>query len=251
MHPLNWAIIAAYLIYVVVDGLRRSKDTTEIEALRRAAAAADRAYTRVRDLAFAGRREREVADDLARLLRAEGHEQVLFTIVGSGPNGSSPHHESGDRVLHSGDAVVLDFGGTLDGYCSDITRTVRVGQAEPEVERAHDLVRRAQEAGYAAANEGATAASVDQAARAVIAAGGYGDRFIHRLGHGIGLDGHEHPYLVTGNDERLAIGMTFSIEPGIYLPGRFGVRIEDIAVIGADGRAEPLNRADHALAIVA
>ena len=134
---------------------------------------------------------------------------------------------------------------------SDITRTVHVGKdADDEVRRVHDIVRRSQEAGYAAARTGATAASVDAASRRVIDEAGYGDRFIHRTGHGIGLDGHEHPYLVRGNDERLEPGMAFSIEPGIYIPGRFGVRIEDIAILGDDGRAEPLNRADHALAIV-
>jgi Xaa-Pro aminopeptidase len=145
----------------------------------------------------------------------------------------------------------LDFGGVREWYCSDITRTVHVGNAvDAEVRRVHDVVLRAQEAGYATARAGATAASVDAASRRVIEEAGYGDRFIHRLGHGIGLDGHEHPYLVRGNDEKLEPGMAFSIEPGIYIPGRFGVRIEDIAMLGDDGRAEPLNRADHALAIV-
>ena len=147
--------------------------------------------------------------------------------------------------------MVLDFGGTRAHYGSDITRTVSVGAVgDPEMRRVHDLVLRAQEAGYAAAREGVTAGSVDAAARAVIADGGYGDRFIHRLGHGIGLDGHEHPYLVSGGQDVLAPGMAFSIEPGIYLPGRFGVRIEDIALIGPHGRAEPLNHADRALAVV-
>ncbi len=234
----------------VTAELRMRKEPHEIEALRAVAAAADRAYARVVRGQFAGRREREVAADLAALLREEGHEEVAFTIVASGPNGASPHHETGERRVERGDAIVLDFGGTRGWYCSDITRTVHVGEPPAEVRGVHDTVRRAQEAAYAAAVEGATASSVDAAARGVIDDAGYAASFIHRLGHGIGLDGHEHPYLVAGNQQRLETGMAFSIEPGVYLSGRFGVRIEDIAVIGADGRAEPLNHADHALAIV-
>jgi len=232
--------------------LRSRKESGEIEALRSVAAAADRTYGRARDAVFLGRSEREVASDLARLLRDEGHEEVSFTIVASGPNGASPHHEAGDRRIAAGDAVVLDFGGTRDAYCSDITRTVHVGRGpEPEVQRVHDVVRRAQEAAYAAAVEGTPASRVDRAARSVIEEAGYGERFVHRTGHGIGLDGHEHPYLVAGNDEPLAPGMTFSLEPGVYIPGRFGVRIEDIVVLSDRGTAEPLNEADRSLAIVA
>lgn len=230
--------------------LRMRKDADELAALREVAAAADRAYARARELRFEGRRERELAADLARLLREEGHDEVTFTLVGSGPNGASPHHQSGDRVIASGDAVVLDFGGNRAWYCSDITRTVVVGEPSAELVRVHDVVHRAQEAGYAAARDGVPARDVDAAARKVIADAGYGDRFIHRLGHGIGLDGHEHPYLVSSNAERLERGMAFSIEPGIYLPGKFGVRIEDIAVIGADGRAQAFNVADRSLARV-
>ncbi len=230
--------------------LRMRKDAGELEALRAVSAAADRAYARVLAKAFAGRREREIAADLATLLRDEGHEEVAFTIVASGPNGASPHHETGERVVGAGEAIVLDFGGTREWYCSDITRTVFVGTPDAETVKVHDVVRRAQEAGYAAAKTGATCESVDAASRKVIDDAGYGRYFIHRTGHGIGLDGHEHPYLVTGNGERLEPGMAFSIEPGIYLPGKFGVRIEDIAIIAGDGRAEPLNRADHALASV-
>lgn len=230
--------------------LRMRKDPDELAALREVGASADRAYARVRGLEFAGRREEEIANDIAQLLRDEGHEEVTFTIAASGPNGASPHHHTGDRVVGSGDAVVLDFGGTRGWYCSDITRTVVVGEPDAELVRVHDLVRRAQEAGYSAARDGARACDIDRAARAVITDGGYGERFIHRLGHGIGLDGHEHPYLVSSNEEVLERGMAFSIEPGIYLPGRFGVRIEDIAAIGADGRAQPFNVADHGLARV-
>lgn len=236
----------------VTAPLRARKDDGEIAALRAAAAAADRAYDGVRGLSFAGRSERDVSREIGELLRREGHDEVAFAIVGSGPNGASPHHESGDRRIAAGDVVVLDFGGVREWYCSDITRTVRVGRSgDPETLRVHDAVRRAQEAGYRSAREGTPASAVDAAARAAIEDAGYGAYFVHRLGHGIGLDGHEHPYLVAGNDEPLAPGMAFSIEPGIYLPGRFGVRIEDIAVLSARGQAEPLNRADRALAVVA
>jgi D-alanyl-D-alanine dipeptidase len=239
------------LASVVTRGLRMRKDAYERNALRAVSAAADRAFPRLLAGEFAGRTEREIGAELAALLREEGHDEVTFTIVASGPNGASPHHESGDRRIARGDTVVLDFGGTREWYCSDITRTVHVGaDVDDEVRRVHDVVRRSQEAGYSAARTGATAASVDAASRRVIDDAGYGERFIHRTGHGIGLDGHEHPYLVRGNDEPLGPGMAFSIEPGIYIPGRFGVRIEDIAILGDDGRAEPLNQADHALAIV-
>ena len=231
--------------------LRMRKDRAELDALRAVSAAADRAYLRAVDLDFAGRSERDVGADLAALLRDEGHDEVMFTIVAAGENGASPHHHTGERTIRRGDTVVLDFGGTRAGYGSDITRTVHVGgRPSEEVVRVHDVVRRAQAAGYEAARAGATADSVDAAARAVIADAGYGDFFIHRLGHGIGLDGHEHPYLVSGNDQTLEPGMAFSIEPGVYLPGRFGVRIEDIAIIGDDGLSEGLNRVDRSLATV-
>jgi D-alanyl-D-alanine dipeptidase len=232
--------------------LRMRKDAAELEALRLVSESADRAYARILERPFAGRTERGIGADLAELLRAEGHEEVGFTIVASGANGASPHHETGDRRIAEGDTVVLDFGGAMRAYRSDITRTVHVGKtAGREEQKVHDVVRRAQEAGYAAARKDASAESVDDASRRVIDGAGYGEFFIHRTGHGIGLDGHEHPYLVRGNRERLEPGMAFSIEPGIYLPGRFGVRIEDIAVIDADGSARPLNLADHAFATVA
>ena len=239
------------LASLITRELRMRKDGYERDALRAVSAAADRAYARLLEREFAGRTEREIGAELAAFLRDEGHDEVAFTIVASGPNGASPHHETSHRRVAPGDAIVLDFGGTREWYCSDITRTVHVGaDVDVEVRRVHDVVRRSQEAGYSAARAGATAASVDAASRRVIDEAGYGERFIHRTGHGIGLDGHEHPYLVRGNDEPLEPGMAFSIEPGIYIPGRFGVRIEDIAILGDDGRAEPLNRADHALAIV-
>src|SRR5688500_5499790 len=188
----------------ITRGLRMRKDAYEQGALRGVSAAADRACPRLLERDFAGRTEREIGAELAALLREEGHDEVTFTIVASGPNGASPHHETGDRRIASGDAVVLDFGGSREWYCSDITRSVHVGtDVDDEVRRVHDVVRRSQEAGYSAARTGATAASVDAASRRVIDEAGYGERFIHRTGHGIGLDGHEHPYLVRGNDEPL------------------------------------------------
>jgi Xaa-Pro aminopeptidase len=241
-----------YVASEITRDLRMRKDAGELEALRLVSESADRAYMRILGRPFAGRTEHEIGADLADLLRDEGHEEVGFTIVASGPNGASPHHESSDRRVADGDTVVLDFGGAMSGYRSDITRTVSVGRSGGRDEqKVHDIVRRAQEAGYAAARKDASAESVDAAARRVIDEAGYSEFFIHRTGHGIGLDGHEHPYLVRGNHESLEPGMAFSLEPGIYVPGRFGVRIEDIAVIDDDGSARPLNRADHAFATVA
>ncbi len=234
----------------VVAPLRMRKDDGEIAALRAAAEAADRVFTRMRERSFSGRTEREVSTEMRELLAAEDHDDT-FAIVASGPNGASPHHAPGDRRIAAGDAVVLDFGGTRDWYASDITRTVHVGETvDAETAKVHDVVLRAQAAGYAAARAGTRADSVDAAARSVIDEAGYGRYFIHRLGHGIGLDGHEHPYLVRGNDVLLEPGMAFSIEPGIYLPGRFGVRIEDIAFIDQSGVARPLNTVDRSLVIV-
>ncbi|MFG3093809.1 M24 family metallopeptidase [Streptomyces sp. NPDC048202] len=215
--------------------LRAVKDAAELELLAAAGAAADAAFEEIRKLPFAGRREDEVGRDLAGLLRRFGHSQVDFTIVGSGPNGANPHHEVGDRVIERGDMVVLDFGGLKDGYGSDTTRTVHVGEPTEEERRVHDVVRAAQEAGFRAVRPGATCQDVDRAARAVIEDAGYGLYFIHRTGHGIGVTTHEPPYMIEGEEQPLVPGMCFSIEPGIYLPGRFGVRIEDIVTVTEDG----------------
>ncbi|MFF0970200.1 aminopeptidase P family protein [Streptomyces sp. NPDC003703] len=215
--------------------LRAVKDPAELDLLAAAGAAADRTFEEIRHVRFAGRREREVGADLAGLLRRFGHSQVDFTIVGSGPNGADPHHEVGDRVIEHGDMVVLDFGGLKDGYGSDTTRTVHVGEPTDEERRVHDVVREAQEAGFAAVRPGAACQDVDRAARAVIADAGYGEYFIHRTGHGIGVTTHEPPYMIEGEEQPLVPGMCFSVEPGIYLPGRFGVRIEDIVTVTEDG----------------
>src|SRR4051812_39100104 len=229
--------------------LRAVKDAKELARMAAAGAAADAAYEQILGLRFAGRKETDVAADLAELLRHFGHEQVDFTVVGSGPNGANPHHEAGDRVIRTGDAVVLDFGGLKFGYGSDTTRTVCVGEPTQEIRDVHDIVRRAQEAGVAAVRPGATCQDIDRAARAVITDAGYGDAFIHRTGHGIGVTTHEPPYMVEGEEQPLVPGMCFSVEPGIYLSGRFGVRIEDIVTVTQTGGLR-LNNTDHRLAVV-
>jgi Xaa-Pro aminopeptidase len=229
--------------------MRAVKDADELERLAAAGAAADAAYGEILTVRFAGRREAEVAGDLADLLRRFGHEQVDFTVVGSGPNGANPHHEAGDRVIGHGDAVVLDFGGLMFGYGSDTTRTVCVGEPSEEVREVHEVVRLAQQAGVDAVQPGVACQDIDRAARAVITDAGYGEAFIHRTGHGIGVTTHEPPYMVEGEQQPLVPGMCFSVEPGIYLPGRFGVRIEDIVTVTQAG-GRRLNNTDHALAIV-
>ncbi|MFJ6727307.1 aminopeptidase P family protein [Streptomyces sp. NPDC091281] len=215
--------------------LRAVKDPAELELMAAAGAAADAAFEEIRRVPFAGRRETEVGADLAALLRRFGHSQVDFTIVASGPNGANPHHEVGDRVIERGDMVVLDFGGLKDGYGSDTSRTVHVGEPTDEERHVHDVVRAAQEAGFRAVRPGAACQDVDRAARAVIADAGYAEYFIHRTGHGIGVTTHEPPYMIEGEELPLVPGMCFSVEPGVYLPGRFGVRIEDIVTVTEDG----------------
>ncbi|MEV0241046.1 aminopeptidase P family protein [Streptomyces sp. NPDC050674] len=229
--------------------LRAVKDAAELDLMTAAGAAADATFEEIRGVSFAGRRESEVAADLDRLLRRHGHEQVDFTIVASGPNGANPHHEAGDRVIERGDMVVLDFGGLKDGYGSDTSRTVHVGEPTDEERRVHDLVRAAQEAGFRAVRPGAACQDVDRAARKVIADAGYGEHFIHRTGHGIGVTTHEPPYMIEGEEGPLVPGMCFSVEPGVYLPGRFGVRIEDIVTVTEDG-GRRLNTTPRELVIV-
>lgn len=229
--------------------LRAVKDRSELTRLAMAGAAADATFTEIVRLRFAGRREFDVAADLARLLLEFGHEKVDFTVVGSGPNGANPHHEAGERVIEPGDAVVLDFGGLMHGYGSDTTRTVSVGEPSGELRAVHDVVRAAQQAAFEAVAPGVPCAEIDRVAREIITEAGYGNRFIHRTGHGIGVTTHEPPYLVEGERQPLRPGMCFSIEPGIYLPGRFGVRIEDIVAV-IDGGGHRLNDTDRALRVV-
>ncbi|MFC9912971.1 M24 family metallopeptidase [Streptomyces sp. NPDC059862] len=234
---------------VALPMLRAVKDAHEVERLAAAGAAADAAYRDILSVRFAGRRERDVAADLARLLRAHGHSQVDFTVVGSGPNGANPHYEAGDRMIQDGDMVVLDFGGLKDGYGSDTTRTVHVGEPTAEERKVHDIVRAAQQAAVDAVRPGVACQDIDRVARSVIEDAGYGEYFVHRTGHGIGVTTHEPPYLVAGEEQPLVPGMCFSVEPGIYLPGRFGVRIEDIVTCTEHG-GRRLNDTPHELVVV-
>jgi Xaa-Pro aminopeptidase len=229
--------------------LRSRKDIGEVDLLTRAGARTDETFREIVGEGLEGRTERDVADSLSRHMLDLGLESVAFTIVGSGPNGASPHHEAGDRVVGRGEAVVLDFGGRVGGYCSDMTRTVSVGEPDEEIREVHSIVREAQEAAFRVVKPGVPAQEVDRAARKVIEDAGYGDRFFHRTGHGIGLEEHEDPYIVEGNTDPLEAGMCFSIEPGIYLEGRFGVRIEDIIAVTHDG-AVRLNEAPRDLTVV-
>jgi D-alanyl-D-alanine dipeptidase len=229
--------------------LRGVKDADELERLAAAGAAADACFEEISKVRFAGRTENDVASDLAALLISHGHSQVDFTVVGSGPNGANPHHEIGERIIQEGDMVVLDFGGLKDGYGSDTTRTVHVGEPTDEEREVHEIVRRAQQAGFEAVRPGVECQEIDRACRRVITEAGYGEQFIHRTGHGIGLTTHEPPYMVEGETHPLEAGMCFSIEPGIYLSGRFGVRIEDIVTVTEDG-GRRLNNTQHEMRIV-
>jgi Xaa-Pro aminopeptidase len=229
--------------------LRMCKDPAEIGLLRAAAEAADRVVERLAATRFSGRTERDLAREIAAMTVDEGHDEAAFTIVAGGPNAASPHHEPGDRVLERGDTVVVDFGGTVGGYGSDTTRTFSVGPPPSEVAAAFAVLERAQRAAVEAVRPGIAAEEIDRVARSIIADAGYGEYFVHRTGHGIGLETHEHPYIVEGNAESLEPGMVFSVEPGIYLPARFGMRIEDIVAVTADG-VDPLNRSPHGLCVV-
>lgn len=234
----------------VLRRLRMIKSEAELKHLRRAGYAIDQVHEQVPGFLRPGRTEREVGEDIAEAILDAGHVSVDFVIVASGPNGASPHHEVSDRRIEVGDPVVVDIGGTMpSGYCSDSTRTYAVGYAPDDFLAYYGVLQEAQRRAVASVKPGTTAESVDAAARSVIADAGYGDQFIHRTGHGIGLETHEEPYIVAGNVESLSEGMAFSIEPGIYLPGQHGARIEDIVVVTADG-VESLNNTPHDLVVV-
>jgi Xaa-Pro aminopeptidase len=239
----------------VTAPIRAVKDADEIEALRRAGAAADRVARQLQsgEIPLVGRTEADVSSDIGRRLLAEGHDRVNFAIVAAGQNAASPHHDAGPRVIESGEVVLCDFGGTMltdsgVGYCSDITRCVHLGEAPGDLVEAYQVLHDAQQAAVAAATVGTTCEEVDAVARRRIAEAGFGERFIHRTGHGIGVEAHEDPYIVSGNAQPLEPGHAFSVEPGIYLPHRWGIRLEDIVVTLASG-PEPLNSVDHALVV--
>ncbi len=241
----------------VTAPIRSVKDTGEIERLRAAGAAVDRIAARLQqgETELVGRTEAEVSAELGRQILAEGHHRVNFAIVAAGPNAASPHHEPGSRLIGAGEVVLCDFGGTMVGddgvgYCSDITRCVYTAEPPAEFSELYDVLFSAQAAAVAAAAVGTAAQDVDRTARSLIAAAGYGEYFVHRTGHGIGTEAHEDPYIVEGNPEPLIAGNAFSVEPGIYVPGRWGARLEDIVAASPAG-PDPLNRADHRLAVVA
>ncbi len=235
----------------VVAPIRMVKDADEIAALTRAAHAADAIACDMRSVPFAGRTELDVHRELVERMLEAGHERTNFAIVAAGSNAASPHHEpTAARVIGQGDLVLCDFGGTMDGYCSDITRMFQVGEPATEVDDVYSVLAEAQEAGVRAATVGTPCQDVDAAARQVITAAGFGEYFVHRVGHGIGAEAHEDPYMVAGNGSPLEAGHTFSIEPGIYFSGRFGMRLEDIVVATPEGPLR-LNDAPRDIAIVA
>lgn len=234
----------------VLEPMRMRKDAAEVEALREAGAAIDRVHADVPGLLRAGRTEREVGRDIAERIIEAGHVSVDFVIVASGPNGASPHHEVSDRVIGLGEPIVIDIGGTMpSGYCSDSTRMYCVGEPSNDYLRRYDVLLAAQEAAVAAVRPGVSCESIDRAARQVLDDADLADLFIHRTGHGIGMETHEAPYIVEGNALALDEGMAFSIEPGFYLEGSFGARIEDIVVCTADG-VERMNHRPRELIVV-
>lgn len=238
----------------ITSPIRAVKSADEIERLRTAAAAVDRIATRLQagEIPLVGQTEAEVSAELGRQIVAEGHSRMNFAIVAAGENAASPHHHPGDRVIREDEVVLCDFGGTWIGddgvgYCSDLTRCVWTGEPDPEFVELYDVLFAAQAAQVDAAHAGSLPQDVDRIGRGIIDDAGYGEYFVHRTGHGIGVEAHEDPYIVEGNTEPLVAGNAFSIEPGIYVPGKWGARLEDIVVAGAEA-PDPLNRVDHHLA---
>ena len=253
LHLLPLADVLGVLPVLATDVLRKLrmvKEECEIDALRKAGSAIDRVHARVPEFLIPGRTEADVATDIAEAIVAEGHSQVAFIIVGSGPHGADPHHSYSDRELQAGDIVVVDIGGAYEpGYHSDSTRTYSIGDPGPDVAQQYSVLQRAQRAALEAVRPGVTAEQVDAAARDVLAEAGLAEFFVHRTGHGIGLSVHEEPYIIAGNDLPLAAGMAFSVEPGIYFPGHWGARIEDIVIVTEDG-ALSVNSRPHDLIVV-
>jgi Xaa-Pro aminopeptidase len=253
LHLLPLAGVLGVLPILATDvmrGLRMVKEECEIDALRKAGAAIDRVHAQVPELLQPGRTEADVAADIAEAIVAEGHSEVAFIIVGSGPHSADPHHGYSDRELQVGDIVVVDIGGAYEpGYHSDSTRTYSIGEPRPDVAHQYSVLQAAHRAALEAVRPGVTAERVDAAARDVLADAGLAEFFVHRTGHGIGLSVHEEPYIVAGNGLPLTAGMAFSIEPGIYFPGRWGARVEDIVVVTEDG-ALAVNNRPHELTVV-
>ncbi|MEO7397200.1 MAG: Xaa-Pro peptidase family protein [Ilumatobacteraceae bacterium] len=232
----------------VVTSMRMTKDAAEIEALRAAGAAVDRiaAQLHAGEIELVGRTEAAVSADLSERIVAEGHQVTNFAIVAAGPNAASPHHHAGERVIERDEILLCDFGGTMNGYCSDITRCVYLGTIPAEIADAYAVLHAAQCAAVQAAIVGMPCQDVDRAARRIITDAGFGEHFFHRTGHGIGMDAHEDPYIVEGNELPVQAGHAFSIEPGIYVEGKWGMRLEDI-VVATDSGPMPLNLANHDL----
>jgi len=234
----------------LLAGLRMRKDADELAHMRRAAQVAEEALARTLEAIRPGMTEREIAAELQVHLMRGGSGVLPFEpLVQSGPHSASPHGAITDRRLEPGDILLIDFGARAGGYASDITRTFAVGELDPELKKVHQIVQAANAAGRAAAGPGVPCQEVDRAARRVIEQAGYGAYFIHRTGHGLGLEGHEPPYIVEGNAQRLEVGMTFTIEPGIYLPGQGGVRVEDDVVI-TEGGCESLTTFERGLQVI-
>ena len=232
-----------------MSALRRIKSPEEVDRLMAAATAADAAMDAITAERLSGRTEADVSGDIRELLLAEGNETAGFAIVASGPNSASPHHQAGERVIQPGDAIVLDIGGTRAGYCSDTSRTAFVGEPDPEFAALYAVLREAQAAACDAVQPGIACSEIDDVARGIIAEAGYGEAFIHRTGHGIGMETHEEPYIVASNAEPLTAGHAFSVEPGIYIRDTWGARIEDI-VVCTDGGGQRLNTTSTELYIV-
>jgi len=239
-----------FLASRIMKRLRMRKTPDEVRYLEEAGAIADQAFEEVTRMDIEGMTELALASRIEEVMKKRGADKIAFeTLVASGPNGALPHHRAGRRRIEQGDAVILDYGCRIRGYCSDITRTIVCKRASKEIQIVHEIVNSAQEKAVRAVGPGVEARAVDRSTREEIAKKGYGERFIHRTGHGIGLEVHEEPYITESNALELQEGMTFSVEPGIYLPGKFGVRIEDIVVVVQAG-AKRLNHCSHALQVV-
>ena len=246
MNVMRLGPFEFYPLSSLVRELRMRKDKHEIEMMGHAAKAADRVFDEILSWDLVGMRERELALKIELAIRELSDGISFEPIVASGENAANPHHEPGNRRLRKGDMVILDYGAKWKGYCSDITRTIALGRPNEKLVEIYEVVKEAQERAYKAVRAGVLARDVDKAARETIAKAGYGEYFTHRTGHGLGLDVHEEPYIGPDGNVVLENGMTFTIEPGIYVPGLGGVRIEDDIVVH-DGRGKRLTRAEREL----